>query len=323
MTLRKTIYQLLEQNYRFGQQKSRFSFVINGFILLLIIGNVVAIVLESVKPIAQAYQAFFLYFEWFSIAIFTLEYCLRLWCCVERFEPVSPARAWKIRWNYMTSPMAIIDLLAIIPFYLSFFITIDLRLLRVIRLLRIFKLGRYSVAIKTLIDVFREEMPALIAANVIMFILIILVSSGIYLLEHQVQPEHFGNIPSAMWWAIITLTTVGYGDVTPVTVGGKVFGGIISLIGVAMVAIPTGIIASGFANVFRRRRERYELKIASALADGKLSDDDMKELKQSQESLGLSDADAHQILREMLKAHKLNGGLCPHCHQPLISPKIK
>ena len=149
-----------------------------------------------------------------------------------------------------------------------FFMSIDLRFLRVIRLLRIFKLTRYSGAMNLVLSVFKEEASAFFAAFFVLLMLLILASSGIYLLEHEVQPDNFGTIPDAMWWAMATLTTVGYGDVVPITPIGKLFGGFITIIGMGMVALPAGILASGFADQVHRRRTEYTeqiLLISSAI----------------------------------------------------------
>jgi voltage-gated potassium channel len=295
------------------QNSNKMAKLVQSALFTLIFVNVIVIMLESVASIEQEYFVHFRLFEQFSVFIFTIEYMIRVWVCIEKHWVDSPKSSWHIRIKYILTPMALIDLVAILPFYLSVFFVVDLRVLRILRLLRILKLTRYSVAMKTLFSVLHEEKQALIAAYIIMFVLIVLASSGIYLLEHHIQPEHFGNIPSAMWWAVISLTTVGYGDVTPVTVGGKIFGGFISLIGIAMVALPTGIIASGFGNVFRRKRQRYELKMSKVIADGELTIDEIKSLKETQAALGLSDADAHQIYKEMVKSQLKHHLTCPNC----------
>jgi voltage-gated potassium channel len=152
-----------------------------------------------------------------------------------------------------------------------------------------------------------------------MFTIIILASSGIYLLEHKVQPQEFGSIPSAMWWAVTTLTTVGYGDVTPITKAGKVFGGIITLVGISMVALPTGIIASGFGNTFRRNRQKYELEVEQAFADGILTTDEQIKLQEIQQALGINEGDAKPIYLEALHHRFKNLPVnCPKCGAELL-----
>ena len=292
---------------------------INSALFVLIFANVVAIVLESEAVVEEKYYYFFHMFDVFSVIVFTFEYLARLWSCIDLPSNTTEKSAFTTRLKYMITPMAIIDLLAILPFYLSMFIVLDLRFLRVLRLLRIFKLTRYSAAMRTLTSVLKEEMPALIAAYFIMFTIIVLASSGIYLLEHKVQPKEFGSIPSAMWWAVTTLTTVGYGDVTPITNAGKIFGGIITLVGISMVALPTGIIASGFGNTFRRNRQKYELEVEQAFADGILTIQEQTKLQKIQQSLGINDGDAKPIYLEALHHRFKNLPVtCPNCGVELL-----
>jgi voltage-gated potassium channel len=203
-------------------------------------------------PVYQRYATAFDLFERFSVMVFTLEYLARLWVCTEQshLEPVSTARA---RVRFALSPFALIDLMAILPFYLGALFTIDLRFLRIFRLVRILKLARYSPAMESLGRVVYEERRALLGALIIMSGLVLFASSVIYLIEREAQPESFGSIPHAMWWAVATLTTVGYGDVTPITPIGRMFGGLVMVFGLAMFALPIAIIASGFSTEIHRR----------------------------------------------------------------------
>ena len=245
--LRAHLYDILEKR----DSDSRWGIIVDSFLVVLILVNVLAVILESVGDIQESYGAFFFAFEVFSVTIFTVEYLARLWVVVD--DPhETPYGAFGARWRYMVSPMAIIDLLAILPFYLSFFVAVDLRFLRVFRLLRLLKLTRYSPALLTVGRVFAAQRRSLAAAMMIMMTLLIFGGSVSYLLEREAQPEHFGSIPDAIWWAMSTLTTVGYGDVTPVTPAGKVFGGMLMIMGIAMYALPTGILATGFAQEFRK-----------------------------------------------------------------------
>ncbi len=298
-----TFRQITSEIFNEDRVLTRRSRLINSALFILIFSNVVMIVLESVPSIEQEHYHFFRVFELVSVLIFTMEYFARLWSCVDNEKHKHESGNLRARLRYMRSPMAIIDLIVILPFYLTFFFVLDLRFLRILRLLRIFKLTRYSAAMKTLLSVLKNETPALFASYVIMFTIVVLASSGIYLLEHDIQPEHFGNIPVAMWWAVVTLTTVGYGDVTPITMGGKIFGGLITLVGISMVALPTGIIASGFGSEFRRKRQTYQLKMEESFADGGLSKKEKEHLKSMQETLGLSAEDAKQIYKETLSIH--------------------
>jgi voltage-gated potassium channel len=222
-------------------------------LLIILIGlNVLAVVLETVESLAATYSMLFLYFEVFSVAVFSVEYVVRIWTCVEgddvRYkDPVAG------RLRYMLSPMALIDLLAILPFFLIFFVNIDLRFVRIFRLLRLLKLTRYSAALSLVGSVLYIERRPLGAAAIVMFVLLIFSSSFVYLVEREAQPEVFSSIPAAMWWGIATLTTVGYGDITPITPLGRFLGAIVTVLGVGMFAMPAGILASGFAQAVKRQ----------------------------------------------------------------------
>lgn len=222
------------------------------FMISLILLNVLAIVLETVRSINQAFGDLFFAFEVFSVAVFTVEYLTRVWACTA--DPTAdPAHPLWQRLKYMTSPMAVIDLLAFLPFYLSAFFGVDLRLLRVFRLLRLLKLSRYSPALAIIWAVLADQQKALTAAFLVMLTSLLFSSSIVFLLEKDVQPDKFSSIPEAMWWAVATLTTVGYGDVTPITPLGRFFGVITMFLGIGMFALPTGVIATGFANEVRKR----------------------------------------------------------------------
>jgi len=226
--------------------------VIDIFLIVLITAAVLAVVLETVSSLAQEYAVAFQRFEIFSVIIFSVEYLARLWTCVERTDE-QYSHPIKGRLRYMFSPMALIDLVAILPFYLSFFISLDLRFIRVFRLLRLLKLTRYSAALSLVWSVFYTERRPLGAAGMVMAVLLVFASSFVYLAERNAQPEAFGSIPAAMWWGVATLTTVGYGDVTPITPLGKFLGAIVTILGVGMFAMPAGILASGFAQALRSR----------------------------------------------------------------------
>jgi voltage-gated potassium channel len=245
--LRARLYDILEKH----DSDSPWSPMVDAFLVALILVNVTAVILESVKSLHDVYQDYFFAFEAFSVAIFTAEYVIRVWIVPE--DPhETPFGPYMSRIRYMTSPMAIIDLLAILPFYLLFFFTLDLRFLRVFRLLRLLKLTRYSPALATVAKVLAAQRRSLMAALMIMMTLLVFGGSVAYLLEHKAQPDAFGSIPDAIWWAMATLTTVGFGDVTPVTPAGKVFGGLLMICGVGMYALPAGILATGFAQEFRK-----------------------------------------------------------------------
>lgn len=248
MAPKNRIHLLLEGTWH----ENRWGRALNVFLIVLIALNVLAVLLESIESLALRHAAGFQMFEIFSVAVFTVEYGLRLWTCTEdpRWHGTRPLVA---RLRYAATPMAIFDLLAFLPFYLAMVLTIDLRFLRVFRLLRILKLTRYSPAVETLSAVVSNERRALFSALVLMLTLLTIASSLMYMIEKETQPEAFASIPAAMWWGMATLTTVGYGDVTPVTAAGKLLGGVIALLGVGMFALPAGILASGFAQEIKKR----------------------------------------------------------------------
>lgn len=237
-----------------ASEGDRASRVIDSFIMALIVLNVGLVILETVRDLAESYATFFAAFELVSVGIFTLEYLLRLWACTsdEKFRgPMSG------RFRYATTPMALVDLLAILPFYLPMFFVIDLRVLRAMRLfrlLRLFKLGRYSAALQTLGNVLSERKGELYVTSFVLVIMLVIASSLMYFVEHEAQPEAFSSIPSAMWWGMVTLTTVGYGDAYPVTSLGKILGAVIALLGIGMFALPAGILGSGFAEEIQKRK---------------------------------------------------------------------
>jgi voltage-gated potassium channel len=218
----------------------------------------------------------------------------------------------------MFSPIALVDLFAILPFYLSLYWAIDLRFLRVLRLLRLFKLTRYSPALGALLDVVQKEADALLAALVVLLMMLVISAGGIYLLENELQPETFGSMPDSMWWAIVTLTTVGYGDVIPVTTLGKMFGGFIGLIGIGMIALPAAILASGFAENIRGRKQQYNHYVQTYLKDGILDEHERWKLEELRKELGLDSDEALQLLDTILHQARMTvPGECPHCGKSL------
>ena len=214
-------------------------------ILYLIVLNVIVIVIESTEPVGRTdgLPAFYYYFEVVSVAIFSVEYLLRVWCCVQDPRFAGPIAG---RLRFMLTPMALIDLLAVLPFYLTAlgFIAPDLRVMRALRLFRLFrllKLGRYSTAMQTLGRACYARRGELISSLFVILILLLVSSSIMYFVESP--SETFSSIPAAMWWGIATLTTVGYGDYVPTSDVGKVIGGVIAVLGIGVFALPAGILA--------------------------------------------------------------------------------
>lgn len=312
--LRRRIHQLLTA----GRDGDRFSRLIDYCLIALITASVLAVVLESMSSLEAQYRTFFYGFEVFTVAIFTIEYLLRVWTAPEASTSAAGKNgAASSRLKFIFSFHAVVDLLAILPFYLLTLGLLggpDMRFLRAIRLLRVLKLTRYSAALNMLIATFIENGRALSAAFSVLLIVMLLAASGIYYFERVAQPLDFGSIPAAMWWAFATLTTVGYGDVTPITVGGKIFGAIITVIGLGMVALPTGILASGFAQQLKVRSDTYEAKADEALDDGLLTHQEINNLEKLRIELGISKRTADSIVdARRTKKSDTQEKRCPHC----------
>lgn len=246
--LKHRLYLILES----GRADDRLSRAFDLGICALIILNVAAVVVATVKGISADHARSLRHFEIFSVVVFTLEYVARLWVCVQH-PPLSHLPALRARLNFARTPYAVIDLLAIAPFYLGFLFAIDLRVLRILRLARLLKLARYSSAVTTIFRVLMDERRALVGVLVVMGSLTVVTGTFAYYVERVAQPEAFGSIPRAMWWALATLTTVGYGDVVPVTAFGKLLGSLVMLFGVGLFALPVAIISTGFAQELHRR----------------------------------------------------------------------
>jgi voltage-gated potassium channel len=227
--------------------------VFNIALAVLIIVNVTAVVLESVTWMSQRYSATFLTIEGVATAIFAVEYILRVWTAVDYRGGKFRDPLWG-RLRYMRGFFPVIDLIAVLPALLGFFGAIDLRVLRLVRLLRMIKLTRHSHVFSLLWAVLREEARA-IAALIFLLCLTLTISGALmYMIEGDVQPKVFSSIPAAMWWSIETITTVGYGDMVPVTTAGRILGGIISVVGIGTLALFSGLITASYLNQLRLRR---------------------------------------------------------------------
>lgn len=290
---------------------------IDGMIMALVLMNVAAVILESVGPIEARYRDIFAGFERISVTAFSAEFVCRVWAATESARPSEPARWARLR--YLGSPMALADLAAILPWYLAAFTTVDLRFLRMLRLLRLLKLTRYSTALGRMIDVVRLQRHAFSAALLVLAMVVIFTASAIYVVEGSAQPEAFGSIPDAMWWAIVTLTTVGYGDVTPITPLGKLMASLISIVGIGMVALPTSLLASGFSHMMSRNREALQEEMDLALEDGELSRDEIASYEDLARRLHVDPEVADEIFQAALEHYgeTRDRSSCPHCGKSL------
>ncbi|MGR3811362.1 ion transporter [Jiulongibacter sp. NS-SX5] len=250
--LRKKVNEVLEIKL---QHNRGWSFVVNISLSVLIFLNTTAIILNTVPSINENFGKFFLDFEIFSVAIFTIEYLLRVWSCVERKE----YKHWFFgRLKYIFSVWGIIDFLAIFPFFYSYF-NADLgfiKILRILRILRLFRFSRYFHALRVIQNVVKAKKEELLLSMSFIIFLLLILSSIVFYIEHDAQPKAFSSIPDALWWGVNAMATVGYGDIYPITPVGKILGGLMAILGVSIFALPTGIMASGFAEQIRGRRSR-------------------------------------------------------------------
>lgn len=245
---RRRLYLFLDQSAEVG----RVSTSVNWFLVSVIVMTLIATVLQSVPAIAAAHGRAFEVAEYAAVAIFSIEYALRLWVAAEhppwrRLGSVGAALRWSI------SPEGLIDLAAVFPFWLSFLVSADVRIVLVLRLVRFFKLTRYSPAMRSLLDALYSERRALVGCFVILCGATLVAAALMHLAESAAQPEKFGTIPDAMWWAVVTLGTVGYGDAVPITAVGRLVGGLTIFAGLLMVALPVGIVATAFTNEVHKR----------------------------------------------------------------------
>lgn len=254
LSLRKWVWEIVETTDDGGGFRKNFDYF-DLFILVLILLNAAAVILETVDSIENQMRFYFYWFEVFSVIVFTLEYLTRIWACTTQKDYSRPVIG---RLKFIFTPLALIDLLAILPFYFTFF-TFDLRFirtLRVFRLLRLMKLVRYSASITLFGKVLKNRREELIVTASIVLVMMVLSASFMYFAEHEAQPDAFPDIPSSMWWAIVTLTTVGYGDVFPVTTLGKIFAAVIAILGIGMFALPTGILGASFVEELENQRRQ-------------------------------------------------------------------
>ncbi|MDF1587364.1 cyclic nucleotide-gated ion channel [Marinimicrococcus flavescens] len=248
MSLRARIHELLEDEERLGPAARTVRGGLMALILLSVGSAVLATEPDLPPPVRDLLEAI----EAFCVAVFTVEYVLRVWTSVEdRAGRYGAPLAGRLR--YMATPMALVDLAAVLPFYLTLLLPVDLVFLRLLRLLRILKITRYSPALSTLQLILYNERRSLLSALLLLAVLVVLAAGFMNMAEGDIQPAVFGSIPRAMWWAIITLTTVGYGDAAPVTSLGRIIAGITALCGIGTLALPTAILGAGFAREMQKK----------------------------------------------------------------------
>ena len=298
-TLKQRVYGLLNPH----DHRNRLSTAVNIFIISLILINVVAASLETVESLNAAYGPYFFMLEVFSVLFFTIEYILRLWSSTE-------SRNYRSCLHSFFSFESIVDLMSVAPFYIGFIFNIDLRALIAFRLIRLLKLVRYFEPLAIFGAVIKAEHRTFMSAMTILLILIFVSSTGIYFFERETQPDVFGSIPQSMWWAIVTLTTLGYGDVVPATIAGRVFAALVAVFSVGTVALPAGMLASRFYEELKTRQRDFVTLIENLQTDGQLSEDDKILLEEERIRLCLSKNDAMNLIQSNL-IKKTDA--CPHC----------
>ena len=271
-------------------------------LFFLVVLNLVAVALESVPTLQMSYGTWLYNFELFSVVVFSVEYIARVWSAPAKRGVDFTDSPLRSRFRYIFSFYGLIDLVAILPFYIqALFPGLDLRVLRALRLLRILKLNHYNSALDDLFGAILEEKKSFVTTLYIFSVAFVLSSSLIYYAEHKVQPEDFRSIPDAMYWAIITLTTVGYGDVSPITVFGKAIAAITAIFGVVVVALLTGIVANAFNKQMERRKIIFEDQVRDALLDGVLDSDEEASLDALRKQFGMSKSQADALIDHVKK----------------------
>jgi voltage-gated potassium channel len=299
-TFRQKVHALVFPSEYGGELHHMF----DTFIVIWVVISVIAVVLESVQSIHYLLNLEFLILDAVAVSVFTLEYFLRLYCCVE--EP-GYQKAVAGRLKLAKSTASVIDLLAIAPFFLEVFLhhLFDLRFMRVFRLLRLLKLTRYTGATKSLSQVIAREWPVMAASAFIMLLLVVMTASLGYLFEHEAQPDKFENIPQSIYWAVITLASVGYGDISPVTPAGRAMTIVLALIGIGIFAIPAALLSAAFADQLKSDREALVNTIYEMLSDGVIDDDEAAFIKAESKRLHLSDDDLRRLVDKAKKEREL------------------
>ena len=264
----------------------------------MVLINCSAVILDSVPEVHAQYKDFFHELEFWSVMFFTFEYLIRVWALGAK----NPQQPWQGRREYMFSAFGLVDFFATMPYYLHvFFPLLDLRILRVLRLLRILKLSKYNSALQDLFTAVYSERRAFGSAAFLLLIATIVSASLMHFAEGHAQPQHFGSIPHAIYWSIVTITS-GFGNVEPVTKGGEVIALLTGFLGVCMAAIMTGIVASAFANQMSRKKASYMTQLRQVLADGVVSDAERETLKRLQKQFRLSDTEVQTMMDQAAMA---------------------
>jgi voltage-gated potassium channel len=318
-TFRQKIFSLLHATPTSGPIHR----YIDRLIIAAVLISVVCIVLETVPAIHEIFKYEFEFLEFATVGLFSLEYIARVYSSCEAEKYKDPIKG---RLRYMVSIPALIDLVSILPYFLGILLhqVIDTRFLRIFRLTRLLKVTRYTGTLNTLIKAISREKRVLFASAFMMLLLVVLTASLGYELEHDAQPDKFDTIPSAMYWAVITLASVGYGDISPITPLGRAMTVVISLIGIGIFAIPAGLMASAFTDQLRIDRETFENEFRDALAKGQIFHNDKNALNAEAERLHLSEQDVSRIMEKVKHEMKFKTGeSTAHLNAPQLLEKYR
>ena len=315
-TFRQKVHALVFPGHYGGMMHEIF----DTFIAVWVMLSVIAVVLESIAGVHYVLNLQFVILDAVAVGIFTLEYCLRLYSCVE--EPGMQHRVVG-RFRQAKTPSSIIDFLAIVPFFLEAFLhhLIDLRFLRVFRLARLLKLTRYNDATAILFKVVVREWPVMSASAFIMMLLVVLTASLGYLFEHDAQPDKFENIPASIYWAVITLASVGYGDISPVTPVGRAMTMVLALLGIGIFAIPAALLSSAYSDQLIKEREALKANLFSMLKDGEIDPSEADVIREEAKRLHLTVAEVNALIDLIIKENNIEDAALP-LHKIAEKPEL-
>jgi voltage-gated potassium channel Kch len=313
-TFRQQVYALLNPTKTSGKLQE----IVDTFVVWWVFISVVGVVLESVASIHYVFSVQFIFIDAIAVLIFSLEYLFRLYSCVEnpKFQHAISGRI-----NYAKAPIAVIDLLAIVPFFLEGLLhhALDLRFLRIFRLMRLLKLTRYTTSTGTLLKALRREWPVIGASTFIMILLVILTASLGYLFEHEAQPDKFENIPQAIYWAVVTLASVGYGDISPVTPIGRLMTIIMALVGIGIFAVPAAILSTAFNDQLHKDREEIHAELMYFLKDGEIDPEEYETILSKAKELHISQVELNLLIERVKRdREEIQKG-----HLPLVAIEEK
>jgi voltage-gated potassium channel len=299
--LQRRVFEILDGAVLDGASKA-----CEIFIATLVVANVLAIILESMHELHEAYSAYFHMFDLVSVVVFSIEYVLRVWSYGSKYEH-EEGSSWRGRKEYLFSVFGMVDFFSTVPFYLQLiFPGADLRVLRMFRLLRIFKLSRYNSAMDDMFEAIKAEKDSFSSAMFLLFISCLLFSSLIYIIEGHDQPDVFPSIPAAMHWFILTIIS-GWGNVDPVTYLGVVLVVVTQVLAIALAAILTGVVATAYTAQVQRREAVYETEVREILADGVVTEEERAKLKQMQAKFGMTDEQVEAIAEQVNAERRARG----------------